>query len=423
MVDHSCKYDSTAQLASARFDSLAAKIAGDYADSPTAKILRDYANSPAAKILRDYASSPTAKILRDYSNNSTAKILSDYANGPMASMASDTKFVGGHFAYSSMWNPLATEKKIAQSLGVERTFVAPTRQFAHELVTFNAKLKLPTELESFRTGGTALERSLVSARSPWLDFGKPHQSVYAFDSLSAIASAARTDVPFSEASVKAMRAVLGDWRDISNIKLDALLDTDTRKQLYREQGLDAGLTEFPSNAYPEILQLTGLFGSSNKADRRTVDRSSRDHLNRGDIGVVAFQLLRTFEIGFRVFLAHLMSRSCGTKWIKQRVSENARNRWTERRAAAIEDGEIELPLHDYADIFDYAEIIIRSDNWDEVFSAIFRNKDEVQVSFRRLNAARRPVMHGREVTNEDLLLIGTEIAQLRNAILKSGHKL
>jgi hypothetical protein len=128
-------------------------------------------------------------------------------------------------------------------------------------------------------------------------------------------------------------------------------------------------------------------------------------------------------MGFRIFLARVMSTTYGTKWTKQRVSENIRSRWADRKTAAIEDGEIERPLHDYADIFDYAEIIVRNDNWNDVFSAIFGNKDEVQVSFRRLNAARRPVAHGREVTNEDLLLIGAEIARLRNLIRRSGHQL
>jgi hypothetical protein len=405
MVGDPFENNSTARLASEHFDSPLAKIARDYADSPLAKIARDYADSPLAKIARDYADSPLAKIARDY------------ADSPLARIAR------GGFADSVASNHSALERQIAQTLGVERAFFAPTHQYAHELATFNAQVELPADLEVFRVGANALQKSMISTRSAWLDLSQPYQSVYAFDALSAIGGAVRAAVPFSDDAVRAVRAGLGDWRDISNIRQDILLNVEARKNLYREQGLTAKLSDFPSDAYPEILRLTGLFGPSIKVDVETVDRSNPLSLKGLDLGVLAFEMLRTFEIGFRVFLYQIMLVTCGTKWIKQRVSENIRNRWMERKAAAIEDGEIERPLHDYADIIDYAEIIVRNDNWDEVFSAIFRNKDEVQVSFRRLNAARRPVAHGREVTNEDLLLIGTEIVRLSNAVRKSGYQL
>jgi hypothetical protein len=411
------KYNSIARFATEHYDSPLAKIARGYADSPMAKIARDYADSPMAKIARDYADSPMAKISRNYVDSPLAKIARDHASDPVA------QFARGRLADTVTSNPSTLEKQIAQSLRVDRAFAAPTRQYARELATFNAELDLPTGLDFFRVGRSALQESMISARGDWLDLARPHQSVYAFDALSAIGAAAQAAVPFGEDSVRAVRAGLGDWRDISNIKPDVLLNAETRKKLYHEQGLAAGLSEFPSNAYPEILQLSGLFESSDRADGATVDQSNAPRPNTVDIGVLAFRLLRTFEMGFRVFLAHIMLTTCGTKWTKQRVSETIRSRWVERRASAIEDGEIERPLHDYADIFDYAEIIVRNDNWDDVFSAIFRNKDEVQVSFRRLNAARRPVAHGREVTNEDLLLIGAEIARLRNAIRRSGHQL
>ena len=64
----------------------------------------------------------------------------------------------------------------------------------------------------------------------------------------------------------------------------------------------------------------------------------------------------------------------------------------------------------------YKEIIIRKDNWGNVFQLIFGRKEFVLESFHRLNAARVTTMHNRELTGEDVLFLVVEIKRLSKAM-------
>ncbi len=65
---------------------------------------------------------------------------------------------------------------------------------------------------------------------------------------------------------------------------------------------------------------------------------------------------------------------------------------------------------------DYATLITRGDNWKEIFSAVFRDKDDVKVSFKWLEPLRVIPMHSRPVTKAHLLTIGAETTRILAAI-------
>jgi hypothetical protein len=217
----------------------------------------------------------------------------------------------------------------------------------------------------------------------------------------------RADAPFGTDVTGALRLGLGDWREA--LIPENMLDSNIRHEFYVERGLDLALTAFPSASYPQILLSAGL-------SYPPVAESDDPPAAATDLGNEAFRMLRPFEIEFREFLASVMSSRFGQQWIKQRVSGETRTRWVTRRDDAVRDGEVEMPLHAYADLFDYAEIIIRNDNWTDLFKQIFLDKNEIQVSFKRLNAVRRPLVHGREISNEDLLFMNVEVIRLRRSV-------
>jgi hypothetical protein len=98
------------------------------------------------------------------------------------------------------------------------------------------------------------------------------------------------------------------------------------------------------------------------------------------------------------------------------VPESIRKRWEEKRQTAQETGEAEWPLIAYADFTDYVAIITRKDNWDGVFSSIFKRQTFVQESFQRLYPIRICTMHARIITQDDELYLFVETKRLLKAI-------
>jgi hypothetical protein len=64
----------------------------------------------------------------------------------------------------------------------------------------------------------------------------------------------------------------------------------------------------------------------------------------------------------------------GDKWMKQRIPKLMLDNWQDKREAALNAGEPERPLIDYADFTDYKSIVERGDNWREAFKRMFVNR-------------------------------------------------
>ena len=104
---------------------------------------------------------------------------------------------------------------------------------------------------------------------------------------------------------------------------------------------------------------------------------------------------------------HLINLS-GSKWVRQRVPQDVREHWYNRQDEDRADGRPVCELIEYANFMDLLKIVARSDNWRDVFQSIFRNKDEITVSFRRLNSIRKALAHGRPLSQMDVLILTAE---------------
>tara|TARA_R110002012_G_scaffold103911_3_gene243957 strand:- start:11161 stop:11403 length:243 start_codon:yes stop_codon:yes gene_type:complete len=75
-------------------------------------------------------------------------------------------------------------------------------------------------------------------------------------------------------------------------------------------------------------------------------------------------------------------------------------------------------LIEFADFTDYLGIIIRRDNWREVFSAFWPREQDVRESFQRLQYIRIETMHNRVLLKQDLILLYSEGRRLLEALAK-----
>jgi Swt1-like HEPN len=132
----------------------------------------------------------------------------------------------------------------------------------------------------------------------------------------------------------------------------------------------------------------------------------------------AYDLLFNLETQLREYIVEVMTRKYGARWIRQRISGDMKQQWADKKEIAVSKGEDELPLIWYADFSDYIQIIIRKDNWNELFESIFFNAIDIQASFQRLQPLRICTMHARPISREDLLLITVETHRILRAIGK-----
>ena len=68
-------------------------------------------------------------------------------------------------------------------------------------------------------------------------------------------------------------------------------------------------------------------------------------------------------------------------------------------------GEREYPLICYVDFTDYGKIILRKDNWRDVFEKIFKDKTILQAKLRELEPIRNDIAHNRKLNVEQFEIL------------------
>ena len=124
--------------------------------------------------------------------------------------------------------------------------------------------------------------------------------------------------------------------------------------------------------------------------------------------LVSWIVFRNLERRLRFVVREQLYSLAGEKWVKQRVPLDVRQRW---RARQDEDRAAHRQVHaeiEYADFMDLCQVIVRKDNWGDAFEAIFRNKEDISVSFFRLHPVRKSLGHSRQLSERDVLTLFAE---------------
>ena len=189
-----------------------------------------------------------------------------------------------------------------------------------------------------------------------------------------------------------------------NFPIDIIENPESRISYYHSLGFDSKLTLFPSSAFEQSLMLVGLY-STIPQDYDTELEHEEEGIERDSY---IYNILLRFERYIRNFIVKKMEEVVGPRWIRQRVSSEMSRIWRERQETARMNSEAECRLIDYADFTDYAKIIERNDNWNDVFKPYFGRREDMRESFQRLYPIRLCTMHARFITSDDQLLLLSE---------------
>ena len=179
------------------------------------------------------------------------------------------------------------------------------------------------------------------------------------------------------------------------------------------------MTDFPVPAFEQAASIAGLKYGDLLLEPVYTPQSDADEDPRED-GFVrtnrAHNLLQRFEDRLRRFIETLMEAEFGKNWVNGQVPPDVRQNWAERYQQALDQGDEEHPLIDYADFTDYEKIITKRENWRRVFSSIFTRNTLVIESFQRLYPIRRCTMHSRLISQDDVLYLYVETRRLYSAM-------
>lgn len=221
----------------------------------------------------------------------------------------------------------------------------------------------------------------------------------------------------------AYQQVFGEWHTRPDLPARFWRDPKMRRRMYDEAEVDEGLAEATPAAAIEITVESGLVaGVSHGSDAVLLfDIGGVSmQVRSSDPQVDSFRALIFFELQLRRFIAMKMAAAAGPQWLKQRVDGAVLGKAKQNRAAALSNGEPEAELLEYIDLGDLAGILLRKDNWDQVFGHVFPNRQRLEFDLQAVIATRRPTMHARKVDGVRLVELLCVMSRLTQLMARDG---
>ena len=234
--------------------------------------------------------------------------------------------------------------------------------------------------------------------------------------LSLFASAIDVLGPGAVGSQAAYTSLLGGYSTTAMLDRPYWRDQRERARYYRDQDVDDGLIDADNAAIVQVLIESGVVeGRRTRAGTMTAVVEAgpvklRIMASRPKMG--AFGAIDAFENALRAFVSAKLEAVAGPNWFKHRVPGDITTRAKERRREAIRSGEPQLSLIHYTDLGDLMGVILRRDNWGEIFEMVFDRAEGLKVDLERLNTHRRPTMHSRPIEPVQLCEIVLTICRL-----------
>ena len=338
------------------------------------------------------------------------------AVGPLADLKASGAFerIAGHAQAFDHTRQLLTD--------FEARFRLPALTEATRFLTTFEESGAFKELQRFSAQTSEIQRAIEGMRSPWLDATNPLHSVAGIAGIQRIGIALGKLPTFDDRFAKALRIDLGDWRDRISWPKPIFTDLVARSDFYIERGFDPALTDFPSPAFEESLDIAELRGEPpalvdlyGAPIPPSEDDEEEDAFVRTN---VAHDWLQRFETQLRRFIDQAMTNAFGPDWPKRRLPNDMLEEWQDKKLKAEANGGPIWPLISYADFTDYERVICKRDNWREVFVAILGRPESVRESFQRLYVPRISTMHSRPITQDDELLVYVEVRRFMKVILE-----
>jgi len=196
----------------------------------------------------------------------------------------------------------------------------------------------------------------------------------------------------------ALGALLGSFHTSLNLPSEYWSDFDFRRALYRDSDVDEGLIEAdPETAIALGITSGAIAGEITEEGAHWTARTASGlvTVSSANLAGDTFEYVGSIEKSLRKLVSIKLESMAGPKWFKQRVPGEIRIRVKDRRSSALKAGEKAADPVEYLTLGELAEIVLRTDNWEEAFEPIFREQSWFRRDAEIIIAARNPNSHYR----------------------------
>ena len=229
-----------------------------------------------------------------------------------------------------------------------------------------------------------------------------------FARLSKLSNIVHTEDPFTNSVADLLDRELGDANTA-----ERSANANERDEAAMRAGLNPELIAFPRATYDRVVFSAGFTLSfASVPVPQALESPDLD----ATFNSQHWQLLNELEQRLRQEVEHRLQKLVGSQWAKQRIPQSVRKRWMDRQNQDRADGRTVYSAVQYADFMDLAAVITRRDNWREAFQPIFRDRDDIAMSLRRLHPVRKALAHSRPLGRADVLTLVSEATRIFRAL-------
>jgi hypothetical protein len=136
----------------------------------------------------------------------------------------------------------------------------------------------------------------------------------------------------------------------------------------------------------------------------------------------AYEALYNIENSIRELIILKLSEIAGPYWYKSRLPGDVLNSY--RQGLRYEKSQFSLhfvPHHPiyYTDFPDLRKVVVRDDNWNDVFKELFKRKDIFEATLSQLEPIRNKIAHNRRVSNLESSMVSNFLGQLTGVLGQS----
>ena len=166
-----------------------------------------------------------------------------------------------------------------------------------------------------------VSHTLKSLNTPWLNMEDKIGSLTAVSKLHEMGHLLNNMTAFSDQTMDKLRENLGDWRGKFDIPKVVLADPFARHDFYIERGFDTSLTDFPTEAFEQVITVTGV-KSELAPSVHDYDYDPEFEMENEE-GIMrttdAYKFLHRLENQFRNFIDERMKEEFGVNWPKRQT--------------------------------------------------------------------------------------------------------
>ena len=289
----------------------------------------------------------------------------------------------------------------------------PYRPAIEQIGAFSARLAIKIQpFNSVARSVAEWEQSLAArmnyVKSPWVLPESLEQSLFGFARLSRLSDAVHTLEPYSPSVSELVTEEIGEGT--LSLPDSGTMDPETAAV---KAGLNPQLISFPPDAFGQVVLAAGFrFNFTPMPVPQPLESSDSEAV----IDPQHWQIMNELERSLRGVIEEELGKLSGSNWTKRRVSQAVHRRWKARRDEDRDNGRTVYPSIHYADFMDLADLIVQSNNWRDAFESIFKNREDFQVSMRRLHPLRKAFAHARPLSRSDVLILFSEATRIFGAL-------